>query len=173
MSRVTIEPARLRDASFVCANLNHADRHETYAQVHPDLKTHQLAYWLLQSMEAHVAYWHGKPAMFFGVQPISVACLSVWALGTKQSWRCANRVASYMVHEVMPRVMAQGYTTMEARSFEGHWTAHNWIEKTGGRRHGEPFEYGREGERFILFRWTADRYHDTASKIRPFREPAQ
>jgi hypothetical protein len=51
--------------------------------------------------------------------------------------------------------VAQGYTSMEARSLLEHTHAHNWIRATGGVEHGPPFEFGRNGEMFQLFRWTA------------------
>lgn len=152
---IDIRPAVLRDASFVMANLKPLDHREAFCQLEPGFKTADLARYSLSYGETFVAFWRDQPVMVFGTAPINVCCLSVWALGTKNSWRVAGRVSAWLRDIHVPHRMKQGYTSMEARSLVDHEAAHRWIEATGGVAHGPPFEFGRDGEAFQLFRWTA------------------
>lgn len=156
MKRIEIRPACLRDASYVCANLNDLDRAEALCQMPDTAKMHELAWMLISGEgESYVAYWRGKPVAVFGVSPQHVAALSVWMLGTDQSWRAAPQIAAFIREDIGPRVAAQGFRTMEARSIETNRMAHQWMERAGGRRWTQPFEWGRNGEKFVLFRWSA------------------
>lgn len=159
-------PAVLRDASFVIGNLNPDDRAEVMCQVSPATKTHELAYAMLMSSDSYVAKWKGRPAMFFGVNPLNICALSIWALGTRQSWRTIPELTAFVAHTVLPRKIDEGFTTMEARSIMGHTVAHGWMEATGAVRSGDPFVYGRGGELFQLFRWTVTEYHSRTAQIR-------
>lgn len=151
---IEIKPATLRDASYVMANMRAQDQAEVMCQVPAATKTHELAYHLLMGSEAFAASYNGQPAVFFGTSPINVACLSIWAVGTKRMQRAVPAVTKFLRGHVDTKV-AQGYRTIEARSLETHYSAHRWIEGAGGVRSGEPFVFGRDGEKFLLFRWTA------------------
>lgn len=155
VSRVDIRPAVLRDASWITANLRPMDQLEVYCQLEPEPSNVALAWWLISS-EAYIAYCRNRPAMLFGTSKLNDVCLSVWALGTKDTWRVAKRVGEWMRDDYLPRKALEGFTSMEARSIVDHEQAHSWIEATGGRQHGEPFVYGKGGERFVLYRWTVD-----------------
>lgn len=156
---VDIFPAVIRDASWITANMRELDRREAFCQMRDDVKTHELAYWSIHNSDAYVAYWRDKPTMLFGTAVANICCLSVWAFGTADTWRVASAVTRFMRHTHLPARAAAGYTSMEARSLVEHETAHRWIRDTGGVQHGPPFVYGKGGEEFILFRWTADALH--------------
>ncbi len=154
--KITIAPACLRDASFVMANMRPLDAQEVFCQVPEGTKVHEMAHWLVMGSDAYVAYYDGRPSAVFGTSPINVVCLSVWALGTKRMRRCAPAITRFMREEAMPRRVEEGYLSMEARSLVAHTEAHNWMLATGAVVHGPDFVYGRGGEMFRLFRWTAD-----------------
>ena len=100
--RVTIEPATLRDASYVMANLCERDREEVMCQVPPATKLHEMAYHLLMGSDAFGARLRGQPVAFFGVSPINVACCSVWAVGTKQMTKAVPAITDFMFDTLMP-----------------------------------------------------------------------
>jgi hypothetical protein len=162
---ITIKPATLRDATYVIANMRPMDRKEVYCQLTDGVDDMQVAYLLLMHSEAYAARWTDQsgrewPVMFFGTQPMNAAALGIWALGTRHARRSVPAVTRYVVQELLPRKIAEGYRIMEARSIEGHTQAHRWIVGTGAKQIGEPFEYGKDGELFHLFRWTVDTYRD-------------
>lgn len=153
--RTDIRPAVLRDASWVMANLRPLDHQEAFCQLEPGFKTAELAAYCVRYNDTHVAYLDDEPVMILGTVPINVTCLSVWALGTKHTWRVAKTVSDWFRDVHLPARVAEGYYSMEARSLLEHRQAHSWIEHTGGTKHGPPFVFGRDGELFQLFRWTA------------------
>lgn len=173
-SSVSVAPATLRDATYVVANMRASDRREVYCQLPDGMDDMKVGYWLLMSSEAYAVRWtdgRGRehPVLFFGVQPMNAVALVVWALGTKHAWRGIPAATRFMQDVVVPAKIAAGYRLMEARSIEGHTQAHRWMEGTGARRIGEPFEYGRDGELFHLFRWTVPDYHTITAQKRSRR----
>lgn len=152
-----VVPAVLGPASFVCANLRPADHEEAFCQLPDGTKTHELAYALLMSGDNYVVERRPRePVAFYGVAPINAATYSIWAIGTKDFTRAVPAMQRHIVQHVAPMLLERGVRTLEARAMESHLSAHQWIHQTGGRVSGEPFEYGKNGEKFVLFRWTKD-----------------
>lgn len=149
--------ATLASASFVCANLRPEDHAEAFCQLAPGLKTHELAAALLMSGENYVV---GRsifdPVCFFGVSPLNAAASSVWAIGTIDFVRAVPAMTRFFAADLAPRLIASGTRLLEARAMASHLTAHQWIHLTGGRQSGDPYEYGRNGEKFVTFHWTRD-----------------
>lgn len=147
--------ATARDVSFVMAWLNPDDERELMCQVADGAKAHEVGLALLMSSETYVACWKGVPAAVFGVSPLNAATLQVFMLGTRHSWRCAP-MATRFLKRVLRDKAAEGYHAMEARSIEGHERAHRWLRATGAVTVGEPFVFGKDREKFLLFRWTTE-----------------
>lgn len=157
--RPSVHPSTLRDASFVMANLRPRDRAEIMCQVPEGTKTHELAYGLNLSPEAWTIHLEDRqPIALFGENHMTPACVIVWAMGTRHMWRAIPLLTQFMRDDVVPRLIAQGYCTMEARSHVLHLQAHRWMHSTGAVQADQPYEYGRNGEKFITFRWTADAF---------------
>lgn len=155
---VTIRPATLRDASFVTANLRPMDHREVFCQLAPGTKTHELAYALTLADDTYCAFFKDRPVAIYGVGPINICTLSVWAIGTRDMRRAVPAITRHIMETILPEKIEQGFTSAEARTIEGHHTAHRWMQSLGGEPHGEPFVFGRGGERFILYRWTVGAY---------------
>lgn len=151
---VVIEKATLVTASFVCANLREEDEHEAFCQLPSGIKRHEFAYAMLMSGDNYVARLDDQPVGFFGVSPMNAVCSSVWAIGTKRFERAVPAITRYFHGTVLPKQLALGVTSAEARSLASHTKAHRWIHLTGGVAHGPEFCYGRNNEKFVLFRWT-------------------
>lgn len=163
---ITIEPANLRDASFVTANLRPADRAEVFCQLPDDYRTDTLAMWSMQAGEAYVAYAKGQPVTFFGTAPMTVCCFSVWAMGTRRFGKAAPAVGRFILEQLVPRRIEQGFTNAEARSMVGNDKAWSWIKTLGGLPASAPFLYGKGGEHFVLFRWTVAGYRSMYPQTR-------
>ena len=154
-NEVTIVPACLKDASYVTGNMRERDRVEAMCQLPDGTRTHELAYFLIMNGEGYVAKLNGIPVMLFGVTPMTVCAFSVWALGTKDTWRVVSAVTKFMIPFLWEKHKA-GFVTMEARSEVSHKQAHRWLRDTGAVAIGKPFVYGKNREKFLLFRWDAD-----------------
>jgi len=156
MTRVEIRPSQLSDISYVAANMRPADEVEIMCQLPETTKRHELAYYLLQSMEAHTAWLDGNPAASFGVSYMTPVCMSVWAIGTRRMRRTVPAITRFMTDLVGGKYIDLGFKTMEARSHVNHLEAHRWMVSTGAVQVDLPYIYGRNGEKFITFRWTAE-----------------
>ena len=155
---ISIKPANLRDASWIMANLRQLDREETFCQLPDDIPTSKLAEWFITGGDAFIAYRKDQPALLFGTTRIHVCAMSIWALGTEQCTRAIPAVSRFLIEHAIPWRLDEGFTCMEARSLETHHDAHRWMESMGGVRHGEPYLYGKGGERFVTYRWTVSSY---------------
>ena len=158
---IEIRDANLRDASFVTANLRPEDHAEIFCQIPDGTSSQVLADHLIRSTPgatAFVAYYRGQPVALFGSTPATVCCLSMWAMGTSQMRRAIPAISAFYVDEHMPRRINEGFTSAEARSHVDHHQAHAWMRSLGAEQHGPSFEFGKGGERFILFRWTVAAY---------------
>lgn len=158
MGKIDIRPACLRDASFLTAHMRQADVDEIMCQLSPETKRHELAYGLVMShgSESFIAYYDDVPALIIGTTPMNVACVSAWALGTKNVWRVIIPATRHFISQHVPMRVAEGFRTMEARSHVAHDQAHRWMRSTGAVVCDEPFVYGRDGEKFLTFRWALD-----------------
>jgi hypothetical protein len=153
---IEVVDATLRDMSYVLYNLNPADEEETACQIDPQLRRDHLAYMLLMSGDNFAVRVDGQPAAVFGTAPLNRATLSVWALGTKNMRRVLPAISRHLIDVHLPKMVEQGYRYMEARSHANHASAHRWLRWLGATVLGEPHPYGRNGELFLLFRWTSD-----------------
>lgn len=153
---IDIKPAILRDASYVTAHLRQSDVDEVMCQVPEDTKRHEVAHALLTSGDSYVATYKGQPIALFGWGVLNAAAVSVWAIGTDQMARAMPAVTNYFRNVIGPELVADGYLVMEARSHTEHDAAHRWMHSTGAVAGVKPYIYGRNGEKFITFRWTAE-----------------
>lgn len=163
---IDIRPATVAHATFITANLRPGDREEAFCQLPPDTPTAVLGTWLAQpTHRSLIAYLDDEPVTLFGASPINHFVWSVWALGTRQMQRTAPAVSRYFTRTLIPQLIEEfGIVGLEARSLASHDEARRWIENMGGKRHGKPFPFGRDGQRFVLYRWTVAAYRTIDAK---------
>lgn len=161
---VEIRPAVLRDASYITANLRAIDQLEAFCQLPDGFTTIELAYGLLHAGDAFIAYKGEQPVFLFGTSAIHPTCYSVWGLGTEGTTRVIPEVTRYLMTTHIEKRIAEGARTMEARSLLAHTEAHGWMRGVGATQLGEPFEYGKGGEAFVLFRFTVAGYRAMRDK---------
>lgn len=153
---VEIAPAGLDALRAIAASMRPVDWREIDA-VAPDGTTPEtVARWAFGSVAVWALTWRGEPVAAFGVQPIAATVLQAWAFGTRRMWRAVPALTGFIVGECVPRWTAAGVTRVEARSIADHHAAHRWMLGMGGEPQPCP-GYGRRGEDFILFAWTARR----------------
>jgi hypothetical protein len=152
-----IELANLRDASWITANMRRLDREETYCQLPSGTSNVDIALALVAA-EGMIAYRGSDPILLFGTSPITNYCYSVWAIGTDATPRVIPEVSRFLIHTHIPYLLKRGVRSMEARSLVTHGAAHRWMESMGGERHGPAYEFGRDGEHFVTYRWTVASY---------------
>lgn len=166
MARVTVLPARLSHASFITANLREADQREIFCQLPDGFKTYEIAAMMLGAGDAFIAYLDDLPVCFFGAHPLNICTLDAWAMGTDKTRRVIHAVTRHMITEYAPLAIKAGFRTMECRSHVEHHEAHRWLTSTGAVANGAPFVYGKDGEKFQLFRWDRDALQVAAKRYK-------
>ena len=168
---VEIRPIVLRDVSYVLANLRQVDADEIWCQLPPDTKPLDFARHVIAYGAGYSAWLGGKLVACFGTQPLNAVAHTAWAFGTDRMQRAIPAITDFMADVHVPHLLEHGAQIMEARSHYNHGTAHVWMLGTGAKPVGDPFVFGRGGERFRLFRWTVAGYHTIrGSKSRWKRE---
>jgi hypothetical protein len=152
VSRIEIVPATIRDLTFIAANLRAEDWREIECQLADGVGRGEVAAYGLAG-EAWVATMDGQPVAAFGAAAMAYSVVSVWAWGTKRMARTVPAITRFIVEDCVPRWIEAGVTRAEARSIEGHETAHRWLRSLGGQEQPCP-AWGKRGEDFTLFWWT-------------------
>ncbi len=150
---VAIVPATLRDVSYVVANLRPDDKREIDCQVPPGVKPAAIAESSLAAGDAFVVLRHRQPCGAFGFAPISEGVLSAWAYGASGFERCIPALTRFVFGELVSVWTSLNIRRIEARSIESHTSAHRWLEATGAVRLCALDQWGRNGERFLLYEW--------------------
>lgn len=163
---VTIKPAVFRDASFVTANLRPEDHLEAFCQLDSAVTTIELAWWMVMTpgSKPFIAYLDDEPVVLFGTSPMTPYAYSLFAVGTPNMRRAVPEISRFIMQTHIEERIAQGALTMEARSHADHVEAHRWMLSLGAEQHGGPFPWGRNGERFLTFRWTVAGYRAIREK---------
>lgn len=159
-----IRKATLRDVSFIVANLRCCDRQEIDCQIAPGTRPSEIAAFCLQGAQSWTVFRDGLPVGAFGFAPISDGVLNGWAFGRPGFGRSFPAVTRFVFCEVLPGWLDQGVRRIEVRSIESHRTAHRWLEAAGATRICDLDDWGRGGELFYLYAWTARTLPETVRR---------
>ncbi len=148
----------LLDALFVCNNLREADRREIMATRWTDdidalaVDVHQAWCGPLSWSVLH----EGRVVAICGAKEHWPGSWSVWLIATEEFPKVALGLTKVVKRRIMPHLMELGARRVEARSIDGHDQAHRWLGALGGVQEARLRRYGRNGEDFLVFRWTPD-----------------
>lgn len=162
MQRTTVKTACMAHASFITANMRNSDKAEIHCQLPDGFRSWDIAKMMIACEDSFVAYWDDEPVLFFGAQPLNVAALQIWAMGTKRTPRVLVEATRFILLDLMPRAIDGGFRMAECRTFIEHKSAHRWLESTGAVVNGPAFVYGKNDEKFLTYRWGVD-YLDHAA----------
>ncbi|MRG70349.1 hypothetical protein GH722_01085 [Alphaproteobacteria bacterium HT1-32] len=151
--RVILQPACLRDLSWVAAFMRQADRDEVFALMADDNPLALAARLDLVTEQAWCAHWRGRAVAAFGATPNGPHVAEVWLFASDDWSHVALSVTRFILRRVMPDLAAAGFVRAQCQSAAGHVTAHAWLERLGAVREGIHPLRGRGGETFITFAW--------------------
>lgn len=151
---VRIIPASLRDLSYIAANL----RPDDFAEVDC-----QLDHWtpaLLASValrdHSYVAEANGNPEAAFGAGKVRQGYWVAWSWGTPRMGRAVPHITRFVRTVMIPEIIASGGLRCEARALQSNLMACKWLDRMGAHPRCELPMFGKNGETFILYDWTAD-----------------
>jgi len=146
-----IEPANLRDLSFIFANLRASDLDEMMAE-HGHWTPALAAKGALTTPYAFVARAGGVPAVGFGAIPTTPTTVSAWLLATDHARRCIPAVTRFVDGPLRRQLVAEGYRWAEARALASNTFGRRWLKALRGGVIAELPGYGVGGEDFVLYR---------------------
>ena len=104
---------------------------------------------------AYVVTLDGQPHAAFGAceeQP-GRGLWHIWAWGTERIDRCVPTIKRFSLNTLMMDVLNAGAMRAEARALDANKKAHTLIRHLQGREVAALSNYGKNGEKFLLFEW--------------------
>lgn len=96
----------------------------------------------------------GEPVVCCGAVPMWDGVWSVWMFATDRFDEIALSVHKFARRVFFPALDHAGWHRLECRSIATHAVAHRWLEALGAYKESEVTNYGKNGERFLLYCWT-------------------
>lgn len=147
-----IEPANLRDLSYVFSNLRPTDLDEMVAE-HGRWVPARVAAPVVEQPYAYISRTkNGVPAVGFGALPVTPTTVSAWLLATTGATRCIPEVTRFVDGPLRRQLVRDGYRWAEARALACNSFGRRWLAALGGQVIAELSGYGVNGEDFVLYR---------------------
>lgn len=154
---VTIEPATLRDVTWIGAHMQTGDIKEILCQCPPDTNPSAAAAACWHGTQPDwrfVARYRGTPACAFGLMAVTYPVWLGWAFGTGRMWKTMPAATGYLKSRTAD-IMAAGCRRIEVRALKNYGVARLWIARLGGKFMCDLPDCGNAGETFELWQWTA------------------
>jgi len=161
--KAEVFPANLRDLSYVASNLRPHDRHEIDCQSawwSPAL----IAHGAMRGF-AYVVWLDHNPEAAFGAAEERPGLWHIWAWGTERIDRCVPAIKRFSLNTLMIDVLNAGALRAEARALDANKKAHTLIRHLHGREAAVLRNYGKNGEKFLLFEWVRSKDWPVSVKI--------
>jgi len=154
---IELIPSTPRDITIVAANMREWDRTELEASATGSMTERALFCHYTSQPWACVALLNGEPVAAFGAAgtPLQPQVKVAWAFGTSRFRRVVPAI-SREIERWKPHFIADGIHRVEARCLVSHDLAGRWMAGLGFSREGVMRHYGRNGEDFELWAWTAE-----------------
>lgn len=155
---IELIPSTPRDITIVAVGMRDWDRREFEASAdYRSITDAALLCHYGSYPYAGIALLDGEPVAAFGAfgNPLMPQLRNAWAFGTDRFRRVVPAL-SREVNSWKPLLVAEGVHRIEARCLADHDLAGRWMAGLGARREAVMKRYGRGGEDFELWAWTAE-----------------
>lgn len=149
MTRCVIQPATVRDLSFIAANMREGDRREIGCQF-PYWSPEWLAATCYCSEHKWVASWDGLPVAAFGFAHLTAVVVQGWSWGSVHYPKAVRGMFRF-IPQAEAELRDAGVKRIEVRALKGYADAARLIARMGGRARATLRNHGTDGETFILW----------------------
>jgi hypothetical protein len=140
---------------YVCEHLRDVDRHECFATRFHDNPKALAAEISSYGPISWVVFHNDEPVAALGAVELWPGHWNVWAFGTDQWPKVVKTITKHISRVMIPGLAACGARTAGAYVHADHEEACRWLAWLGASP--TPLEnWGKNGEKFILYRWFAD-----------------
>jgi hypothetical protein len=149
-----VEERKPETVRHVCLNMRQADAEEIFATSWHDDK---------ERFAQEVMGWQTPFAWVLGAEePIAIIGAvqmwprfwSVFCLATDKIKQIGLPLSWFAAKIMIPAIREAGVNRGEAVSLSTHHEAHRWMEALGGTREAVLKGYGKNGEDFVVYRWS-------------------
>lgn len=144
------------DCIYIAKHMRERDAQEISAvmpDVNPvDLGMHVFRLWQMRGVGGFVAH-ADKPFALMTVTRETPCAAQVTMFATDDFAKWGKSVTRHIVKHVVPELMASGLMRVEARCWDGHEQARNWMSRIGAKEEARIEGYGANGETFIQMAW--------------------
>ena len=160
---MTLLPFAARTIRAVLEDLRPADRAELAATLW-DFDPRSLAEASAQAPLGFVAGdATGRPVAVVGAVELWPGCWQVGLFATPAWPRVARAVSLRIRRRLVPVLLDAGARRAQAFSDARNEEAHRWLARLGARREARLAAFGRNGEDFLLYAWTRERFLSNGS----------
>lgn len=160
-------PLDIPAAIFVCRNLRAADVRELEATRFGELDRDELAVEIVRTWGGTYGWVvfdaDGEPTAIFGATNPWPGMFSAFMVATDNFPRVGLGLTKFVKRIFIPHLLSRGHR-VEARSIEGHDHAHKWLRALGATVEARHFNYGRQGEDFLVFTLAPNREAATVDR---------
>lgn len=148
----------LRDVTYVAAHMRECDWEEISASSSPGISKTEVGVGCHDCLGWSYTTWmRGTPVIAFGFSQTFLPNVWIaWAFATKDARRAFPATGRFISREIVPKLVDEGCTRVEARVLKGNRSARSFVELLGGKTEAEMLHYGLNGETFLLVSWTLD-----------------
>jgi RimJ/RimL family protein N-acetyltransferase len=149
MTRAIIQPATVRDLTYIAANMRPVDKAEIDCQ---------FPYWtptwlgaVCQGSEYKwCAIWDGEPIAALGFAHQTAVVVQGWSWGTSRYPQAVRAMMRFVV-EAEAQLREGGVRRIEVRALKSHTDANRLIARMGGKAIAKLRNHGTDGETFVLY----------------------
>lgn len=162
-----ILPATPHALRYVARSMCRIDAAEVFATRH-DTDPDAIAAEIHHIGGGYICLRDMVPLSAFGAMHIWPGVWSVWMFSTdKLDMHAGAQILRHFRRVVLPDVLAAGVHRVQCDSLKKHHTAHEFIERFGGRHESIMRNYGRGGEDFVRFVWDREALEAQMPKVHP------
>lgn len=158
-----LSPPDLASLQFICRNLRERDRAELEAgeaDFDPDRTAHRLlAAWRTCGAFGQIV-GKDEPIAVLALIWLTPRAVSAGLLATERWPEVAVDYSKHVKRVLRPKMVGMGIRRIEARTWDQHDDARRWLSWLGAKEECRIAQWGRNGETFIQYGWTADVHAD-------------
>lgn len=138
----------------VARNLRERDREELFATSWTDTAEEVAERAAAAGAMRWVACLDGEPVALIGVTPRWPKVWQAWAFGTDHWPRVVLSLTRHARRFMLPAVFHSGAIRVECYALESHTDARRWLVALGAQAERTLPDWGKQGETFVVYRWT-------------------
>lgn len=142
------------DVLKIARNMRKRDREEIYATRFGENPEQVTAEVVASGAFRWAAYIEGKPVAAIGAVPRWPGVWTVWAFGTADWSKVTLALTRHVRRFMMPAIFHSGAHRVDCMALAKHTDARRWLEALGAEPETTLDNWGRNGEKFVCYRWT-------------------